>query len=100
MENQNKAGDLIFRAGDGGSGGNGGDLHIGPGNYQAGNVVNVKNEITVGQLVNFLEPIIKAHPDLSQQKKQTLIDNLKSGAALVKDVAAVAILMFKTFGGQ
>ena len=38
---QNRAGDLVFRAGDGGPAGKGGDLQVGPGNYKAGDAVQI-----------------------------------------------------------
>ena len=39
---ENKAGDLIIKAGDGGPGGRGGDVHVGPGIYKAGDAIQKK----------------------------------------------------------
>ena len=39
---ENKGGDIIIKAGDGGSQGKGGDINIGPGTYRAGDAVEIK----------------------------------------------------------
>jgi len=36
-----KGGDMVFKAGDGSANGKGGDIHIGPGTYKAGDANNV-----------------------------------------------------------
>lgn len=60
--NNNKAGDLVFRAGDGSENGNGGDLNIGPGTYKAGDFVQKieKKKSWVSELV---EPLVKIFKD-------------------------------------
>lgn len=99
MSDQIKAGDMIFRAGDGGQGGKGGDLHVGPGTYKAGDAIQQKQDITVQELTNFLIPIIQAHPDLDETKKATLIDKLKNGVKDIGSIAGLAKLLFEVFGG-
>jgi hypothetical protein len=37
----NRAGDLVIRGGDGGPAGKGGDVHVGPGIYKAGDAVQL-----------------------------------------------------------
>lgn len=96
MSDLNKGGDLIFKAGDGGIRGNGGNLNIGPGIYQAGNAIQ-KNGVSLKELENILIQIIKAHPTLEVEKKEGLIDKLKNKLSSAKDIAQLAVLLIEIF---
>lgn len=98
MQNQNMAGDLIFQAGNGGSNGKGGDLHIGPGTYSAGNVIQTVTQLNANQFMSFLIPIILEHPELSDEKKKTIVEKLKSGLNTIKNIAELAKLIFDVIG--
>ncbi|MDP2599237.1 MAG: hypothetical protein Q8P84_00690, partial [Deltaproteobacteria bacterium] len=99
MNDNVRAGDMILKAGDGGSGGRGGDMTVGPGTYKAGDAVINKTQLTVGEFVNFLEPVILANPNLPEPKKKSLVEQLKSGAQTIKSLADLAVLLSKVFGG-
>ncbi len=93
MSNQNKGGDLVFRAGDGSSSGNGGDLHIGPGNYRAGDATQT---INYRNIIDSLVVDIN-NSDLSQERKGSLLEKIKNGVSMVVDISTLTKLIASLF---
>ncbi len=93
MDNQNKAGDMIFKAGDGSLSGKGGDLHIGPGNYRAGDVVQT---ISYSEIVNSLIRNINIS-NLPEAQKKSLIEKLQIGIGTIANIATLTQLIFSAF---
>jgi hypothetical protein len=89
MDNQNKGGDMIFRAGDGGLSGNGGSLNIGPGYYRAGDAVQ---KINYSEIINSLINDIN-NSNLTQAQKDSLIKKIMDGVSTVVDIATLTKLI-------
>ncbi len=59
IDTKNKAGDIIFKAGDGGVNGDGGNLTIGPGTYKAGDYIQKKEKGVLRELAEVVLKIFK-----------------------------------------
>lgn len=90
MNNQNRAGDLIIKGGDGGVNGNGGDCHVGPGIYKAGDATQT---VSYSEVIDCLITNIN-NSNFEKDRKVSLIKKLKEGISFVTDTASLVKLIF------
>jgi hypothetical protein len=89
MDNQNKAGNMIIKGGDGGINSNGGDCHVGPGIYKAGDAIQTINYLEIiDSLINNIN-----NSNLEKDKKESLMKKLQDGIGLVVNTATLTKLI-------
>jgi hypothetical protein len=89
MNNENRAGDLVIKGGDGGVNSNGGACVIGPDIYKAGDAIQTVN---YSEIVELLIINIQ-NSNLDTNKKESLIEKSKSRIRLMVDVATLSKLI-------
>lgn len=92
MNNNNRAGDVIIKGGDGGVNGNGGNCYA-TGRFQAG---NASQTISYQKIIDSLIDEIN-NSSLPEIKKEDLIKKLRDGIGSVIDVITLAKLIYSLF---